>query len=127
MILADLNPEFARDSCRGHPLFENKLEHQLYEALGKLGFEFDTQVGYSGYRVDLAVVHPKNPSKYVLAIECDGSNFHSARSARERDVFRQRFLESRGWRVERVWSRNWWRDQEREVQRLKLAIEMFSA
>ena len=126
-ILADLNPEFGRKEPSGSLVFESELEHQVYEALRKLGYQVDTQFGYSGYRIDLVVVHPKDPSRYVLAIECDGSSFHSARSARERDVFRQRFLESRGWRVERVWSRNWWRNPEGEVQRLNSVIERMSA
>jgi very-short-patch-repair endonuclease len=80
-------------------------------------------VGLSGYRIDVAVVHPRDPGRYLLAVECDGATFHAAQSARERDVTRQRFLEARGWAVERVWSRNWWRGREGEVDRLVRRIE----
>ena len=103
--------------------FESPLEEQVQKALTGMGYEVDTQVGYSGYRIDLGVVHPKNPNKYVLAIECDGATFHSARSSRERDLVRQRFLESRGWKVDRIWSRNWWRNKNAELQRLQKRIE----
>jgi very-short-patch-repair endonuclease len=82
----------------------------------------DSQVGFSGYRIDLAVVDPKDDSRYVIGIECDGATFHSAKSARERDVGRQKFLEDRGWTIERVWSRNWWRDRQGEIARLERRI-----
>jgi very-short-patch-repair endonuclease len=104
-------------------VFESPLEEEVYNGLSALGYTIDTQVGFSAYKIDLGVVHPKNPNKYVLAIECDGATFHSAKSSRERDLVRQRYLESRGWKVERIWSRNWWRNQDGELQRLHERIE----
>ncbi len=78
---------------------------------------------YSDYKIDLAVVHADNPSKYILAIETDGESFTSANSTIERDIIRQDFLESRGWRVERIWSRNWWRNSDEEMRRIQQKIE----
>lgn len=37
-------------------------------------------VGFSGYRIDLAVLHPDDPNRYVLGIGCDAAMFHSAQS-----------------------------------------------
>jgi hypothetical protein len=36
-------------------------------------------------------------------------------SARERDYHRQKYLESRGWKIKRIWSMDWWRDPQREI------------
>ena len=102
--------------------FDSPLETQVRQALEALGYQVESQVGFSGYRIDLAVVDPKDDSRYVIGIECDGATFHSARSARERDVGRQKFLEDRGWTIERVWSRNWWRDRQEEIARLQRRI-----
>jgi very-short-patch-repair endonuclease len=102
--------------------FDAPLEAQVREALEALGHKVESQVGFSGYRIDLAVVDPKDDSRYVIGIECDGATFHSAKSARERDVGRQKFLEDRGWTIERVWSRNWWRDRQGEIARLQRRI-----
>lgn len=79
-------------------VFDSVLEETIYNELRKLDYDLDTQLGNSSYKIDLAVVHPDNPSRYILAIECDGTTFQSAKSVRERDVMRQEFLESRGWR-----------------------------
>ena len=126
-LLSRLNPDLAPEREAPSPLvFESPLEVQVHDALQRMGYEIDAQVGFSGYRIDLAVVNPKDPTQYVLGIECDGAMFHSARSARERDVTRQRYLESRGWKVDRVWSRNWWRNRGAELERLKTRIDSLS-
>ncbi len=106
--------------------FDAPLESQVRQALEALGHKVESQVGFSGYRIDLAVVDPKDDSRYVIGIECDGATFHSAKSARERDVGRQSFLEDRGWTIERVWSRNWWRDRPGEIARLQRRIQELS-
>jgi very-short-patch-repair endonuclease len=103
--------------------FDSPFEEQVYNELTKLGYKVDTQVGMSGYRIDLAVVHPNNPEKYILGIECDGTMYHSASSAKERDVYRQRFLESIGWKITRIWSRTWWRNSGVEIERVDQMIK----
>lgn len=126
-VIRSINPSMpARGggpSGPGDLEFDSEFEVQVHTALEKRGHRVDTQVGFSGYRIDLAVAHPDDERRYVLGIECDGATFHSARSVRERDIMRQQFLEGKGWSIERVWSRRWWRDKEAEVDRLERRIE----
>lgn len=77
----------------------------------------------SGYRIDLAIVHPEDHSRYILGIECDGAMYHSFANAKERDVYRQRFLEHRGWVIEGIWSRNWWRNPSAELERMDQKVK----
>lgn len=77
----------------------------------------------SGYRIDLAVVHPNDTNKYILGIECDGAMYHSSASAKERDVYRQQFLENKGWKITRIWSRNWWKNRSVEIERIDRIIK----
>ncbi|MGI4862851.1 MAG: DUF3320 domain-containing protein [Janthinobacterium lividum] len=81
------------------------------------------QIGSQGFYIDLAVVDPDQPGRYVLGIECDGAMYHSARSARDRDRLRQQVLEAVGWRLHRIWSTDWFRDPARETERAIAAIE----
>ncbi len=95
--------------------FDSEFENEVYIALAEKGFEVDTQVGIGGYRIDLAI---KQDGKYILGIECDGKLYHSSKIARERDIHRQKYLESRGWRIHRIWSTNWWNNKEKEIEKI---------
>jgi very-short-patch-repair endonuclease len=91
--------------------------------LGNIGYCVKTQIGSAGFFVDLAVVDPDSPGRYLLGIECDGATYHSARSARDRDRLRQEVLEGLGWKIHRIWSTDWFRDPDRELKRVVEAIE----
>ena len=98
--------------------FESEFEKLVARRLEGMGYRVHTQVGVSGYRIDLAIVDPNDLSRYALGIECDGAAFHNTVDVRERDVLRQQFLEERGWKIARIWSINWWRNPDREVARI---------
>jgi very-short-patch-repair endonuclease len=102
---------------------ESPFEEEVSDLLRRRGYEVHTQVGCEGYRIDLAVLDTVHPGRYLLGIECDGATYHSASSARDRDKLRQRVLEDRGWRLHRIWSPDWWKDRDGEMQRLIAAIE----
>jgi superfamily I DNA and/or RNA helicase/very-short-patch-repair endonuclease len=97
---------------------KGQLAEQIYTKLKELGYEVDTQVGVSGYRLDLAI-YDKEEGRYVLGIECDESAFEGSDRSRERDIHRQRYLQSRGWKIIRIWSRDWWNDWNTEINRIK--------
>ena len=104
--------------------FDSDFENQVYDALVERGYHVDTQVGIGGYSIDLAI---KKGGKYVLGIECDGRLYHSSKSARERDYHRQKYLESRGWRIHRIWSTNWWKNPTKEIEKICSVVDSLSA
>ncbi len=101
---------------------DSPLEIEVIQALRDKGWVVHPQVGCSGYRIDMAVVHPSEPGRYLLGIECDGATYHSLPTARDRDRLRQLVLEGLGWTLHRVWSTDWWTDPAREVQKLEASI-----
>jgi very-short-patch-repair endonuclease len=103
--------------------FESPFEEQVCGALMRAGYVVHTQVGCSGYRVDLGIVHPDQPGLYLCGIECDGATYHGSRNARERDRLRQQVLEGLGWRMLRVWSTDWWYDRREQERRLLREVE----
>jgi very-short-patch-repair endonuclease len=102
---------------------DSPFEEAVLFRLQELGYRVDSQVGSAGFRIDLAVVDPERPGSYLLGIECDGATYHSARAARDRDRLRQEVLEGLGWRIHRVWSTDWFRNQDSEIARLVEAVE----
>ena len=102
---------------------DSLFEEDVADAIRSLGYDVDHQVGTAGFRIDLAVKDPSNPHHHILAVECDGATYHSALWARERDRMRQQVLEGFGWHFHRIWSTDWFYQKEREIQRLRTAIE----
>ncbi|NMA84033.1 MAG: DUF4011 domain-containing protein [Epulopiscium sp.] len=96
---------------------------QVTKALQKRGYDVHTSVGNSKYKVDVAVIHPNDPTRYILGVQTDGAMYQNAQSVKEREIYHQRFLESKGWNILRIWSRNWWKDQDGEIKKIEDYIE----
>ena len=122
--------EFARDGVlpvdreTGLPP-DSDFEIAVMDVLKTKGYEVTPQLGVAGFRIDIAVRHPRNLSGYLAAVECDGASYHSGVSVRDRDRIRQEILESLGWRnkIWRIWSTDWFRNPLAETQRLLKFLE----
>ncbi|MEJ5253140.1 MAG: DUF3320 domain-containing protein [Chthonomonadetes bacterium] len=99
------------------------FEEEVIKVLQSWNYEVHPQVGCAGFYIDIGVVNPQKPGEYILGIECDGSQYHSSRSARDRDRLRQQILEQRGWRIYRIWSTSWYRQKQDEMRRLWQALQ----
>jgi len=97
---------------------DSDFEREVQAALEERGWIVHPQVGVSGLRIDLGVVHPEAPGRYLAGVECDGAAYHRSATARDRDRLRQAALESLGWRIFRVWSTDWWMDAASALDRL---------
>src|SRR5690606_5126980 len=64
--------------------FEDVISTQLQDA----GYIVRRQIGSAGFYVDLAVVDPEHPGRYLVGIQCDGQSYANAKSARDRDRLR---------------------------------------
>ncbi len=82
------------------------------------GYKVMPQVGVAGFFIDIGVRHPYREREFIVGIECDGATYHSAKSVRDRDRLRQEILESKGWKIHRIWSVDWFKNREKEIQRL---------
>ncbi len=101
---------------------DSPFEEAVAARLRALGHDVDHQVGSAGFFVDLAVVDPERPGRYLLGIECDGATYHSSRSARDRERLRQQVLQGLGWRIHRIWSTDWFRNPQQELERVAAAV-----
>ena len=99
------------------------FEETVSDFIQGLEYKVDKQVGSAGFKIDLAVRHPDQPGRYMLAVECDGATYHSGLWARERDRLRQEILENMGWRFHRIWSTDWFYRRGQATQKLKTALE----
>jgi very-short-patch-repair endonuclease len=101
----------------------NDFEASVGAILKEKNFHVVPQVGVAGFFIDLGVTHPVKPGTFLLGIECDGAGYHSGRSARDRDRLRQEILVNLGWKIHRIWSTDWFKSRDTEIQRLFKRIE----
>lgn len=99
----------------------NPFERDVQDAMYQRGINNVAQYGASGYWIDFAAMHPERAGEPVLAIEADGASYHSSYSARDRDRLRQENLERQGWEFHRIWSTEWFRHREAEIDRLDIS------
>ncbi len=97
---------------------ESPFEAAVLAGLQAKGWRVHTQIGVSGFRVDLGIVHPDAPGRYLAGVECDGATYHSSATARDRDRLREHVLTDLGWRIRRVWSTEWWMDAQAALAKL---------
>lgn len=100
---------------------ESEFEAEVERALAARGLNVRRQIGCGGFRIDLALVHPEKPGRFVLGIECDGATYHSSVTARDRDRLRQEVLEELEWRIHRIWSTDWVRNPGRQIEQVLAA------
>lgn len=103
--------------------FGSPFQEAVASKLRSLGYQIDEEIESGGRFIDLAVVDPAVPGRYALGIECDGATYHSSRTARERDRIREDHLRDLGWNLHRIWSTDWFRNSERELERARKAID----
>ncbi|MCC5807027.1 MAG: DUF3320 domain-containing protein [Opitutales bacterium] len=115
-ILGTADPHTGREP-------DSPFEEAVKAALESGGHTVHSQVGVAGFFIDLAVVDPETPGRYLLGIECDGAAYHSSRSARERDRQRQAVLEDHGWTLHRIWSADWFLRPREQTAKVLKAIE----
>lgn len=114
---------FDGKEASGSVVFDSPFEEEVYDAWKRNGLNLMTQIGDSGYRIDIGVLDDEFPGRFLCGIECDGASYHSSQTARDRDRLRQEVLEDRNWIIHRVWSTDWFRDPESQVKRLLQLIQ----
>jgi very-short-patch-repair endonuclease len=98
--------------------YDSDFEMAVAEGLRARGWSVRTQIGVSKFRIDLGIIHPDAPGRFLSGVECDGATYHSSPSARDRDRVRHVILEQLGWRLVRIWSTDWFNDREGCLERL---------
>jgi len=102
---------------------DSDFEASVCRILRDKGWEVHAQVGCAGFAIDLAVVDPRHPGRYLLGIECDGATYHSSPTARDRDRLRQAVLENLGWKIFRIWSTDFFHRPQATMDGLLLRLE----
>lgn len=96
----------------------NVMASQLADVLTQQGYQVATNVGRSKFKIDLAVIDPNDPGKYLMAVMCDGKGYSDTKTVRDREVCQPTVLAGLGWNIVRVWLVDWYFDRARAIERV---------
>lgn len=100
------------------------IEMIVADKLRSLGYTVHTDIGSSGYKIDIGIVDTVRPSTYQLGIICDGKNYHCAKTVRDREIIQNSVLKLLGWKISRVWTMDWWENPDVVIADLQAALTM---
>jgi len=92
----------------------------IAKELSAYGYECRYDVGASGFKIDVAVVDPKNRQRFILAIMCDTPNRFSIK---DRNVLQLQTLKRNNWNVMRVYAVNYYNNPKREIKKIKDVLD----
>jgi superfamily I DNA and/or RNA helicase/very-short-patch-repair endonuclease len=117
--------EYTEKGIISLPQKENKLKikpHFFEELVAceirKFGYSVNTNIGCSGYRIDIGVINPMDESKYILGILTDGETYFSAKTVKDREAIQPDVLEMLGWNIYRLWTPDWWDNPQKIIQEI---------
>lgn len=95
---------------KGKVAYEDNIAENIAKKLREKGLSVNTKIGRSSFKIDLAVVDPSNPDKYILGIVIDGKDYYRLPTIRDREITVPNVLSSLGWNIKRVWIIDWLED-----------------
>ena len=110
-------------AAAGYNRSREGIAASIGKALGSKGYETELSVGRSQYRIDIGVVDPESPGKYLLGILLDGDSYGAAKTTRDREIAQIGVLNGLGWNILRVWCIDWWDNSEKELYRILDKLE----
>ncbi len=88
----------------------------IAEELASYGYDCRYDVGASGFKIDVAVIDPKDRKRFILAIMCDTP---SRFSVKDRNVMQIQTLKRNNWNVLRLYAVNYYNNPKREIKKIK--------
>lgn len=118
--------EFLRFAEKGHLNFRpdnsqikqtrKQLSDAIANRLGEKGLEVKCDIGTSGFKIDVGIVHPDYPQRYILGVIVDGHYYFNASTANDREMVMPAVLNVLGWNIHRVWTMDWYENTEKILE-----------
>lgn len=96
----------------------------IAEELSSYGYDCRCNVGVSDFKIDVAVLDPKNKHNFILAVLCDGTQQFSVK---DRSVMQVQTLKRNNWNVYRLYSINFFNNPKREIKKIKEFLDRLTA
>ena len=99
------------------------VRRSICKTIESFGYECVTLVGHSDFHVDIAVIDPFDPNRYMLGIMLDGDGYRQTKNTRDREVAQLGVLKHLGWSLQRIWTIDWWDNRDKVIKKLQNLLE----
>ncbi|RKE56570.1 superfamily I DNA and/or RNA helicase [Sphingobacterium detergens] len=99
------------------------LIQSIAKYLDQQGIKVKTNIGTSGYRVDIGIVDPLHAHQYILGILVDGKNYFNTQTTNDRELLIPNVLQSLGWNIYRIWTLDWIKNRDKILNAIKAEIQ----
>lgn len=96
-------------------LSKQHLSASISKMLQEKGLEVKCNIGTSGFKVDIGIVHPDKPQQYILGIVVDGHYYYNAHTTNDREMVMPSVLKALGWNIHRIWTIDWYENSDKIV------------
>ncbi len=121
----DLNSETEESAASRYA--KAGILNSIIRTIKENGFQCVPMVGHSDFHIDIAVVDPYEPTKYLMGILLDGEGYRQTTNTRDREVAQIGVLKNLGWALHRIWTIDWWDNREKELKKLVAMLEKLKA
>lgn len=115
LLQSTATPSFNQEK---HTLIQSIANH-----LDQHGIKVKTNIGTSGYRVDIGIVNPIHENQYILGILVDGKNYFNTQTTNDRELLIPNVLQSLGWNIYRIWTLDWIKNRVKILDEIKAEIQ----
>ena len=113
-----VHPEYAHESHnRLH------LSTSISKKLLEKGLEVKCNIGTSGFKVDIGIVHPNNRQQYILGIVVDGYYYYNVHTTNDREIVMPSVLKALGWNIYRIWTIDWFENSDKIIDTIILKVK----
>lgn len=102
----------------------NSLAGAITQRLEAKGLTVRSDIGTSGFKVDVGIVHPDKPNQYLLGILIDGKYYLDAQTTNDREMVMPAVLQSLGWNIYRLWAMDWFERADSIVDDIEAKVAM---
>lgn len=96
-------------------LSKQHLSASISKKLQEKGLEVKCNIGTSGFKVDIGIVHPDKPQQYILGVVIDGHYYYNAQTTNDREMVMPSVLKALGWNIHRIWTMDWYENSDKII------------
>lgn len=99
-------------------LNKQHLSTAISKQLEQKGLEVKCNIGTSGFKVDIGIIHPDKPQQYILGVVIDGHYYYNAQTTNDREMVMPSVLKALGWNIYRVWAMDWFENSNTIIDKI---------